>query len=74
MVRRMSFFGGLILGSGLCAWLLGTALTYFFTGKLSAVRLGTDSGPTLVLVDADALFEMPLPDQAASIAAGREAI
>ena len=40
MVRRLSFLTGLLVGSGLCAWLLGTALIYLFTGKILSVQTG----------------------------------
>ncbi|MBN1641158.1 MAG: hypothetical protein JXA09_07975 [Anaerolineae bacterium] len=42
MVRRLSFLAGLLVGSGLCAWLLGTALIYLFTGKILALHVGED--------------------------------
>ena len=42
MVRRLSFLTGLLMGSGLCAWLLGTTLIYLFTGKVMSVRVGQD--------------------------------
>ena len=42
MVRRLSFLTGLLVGSGLCAWLLGTALIYLFTGKILSVEIGQD--------------------------------
>jgi hypothetical protein len=41
MARRLAFLIGLLLGSGACAWFLGTGLVYLFTGKL----LSLDSGP-----------------------------
>ncbi|HUT18745.1 MAG TPA: hypothetical protein VM366_06255 [Anaerolineae bacterium] len=40
MARRLSFLTGLLLGSGLCAWFLGAALIYLFTGKLLSLQTG----------------------------------
>jgi hypothetical protein len=40
MVRRVSFLSGLLLGSGLCAFFLGAALVYFFTGKVVSITSG----------------------------------
>ena len=57
MVRRIAFFSGLALGSGLCAWLLGSALAYLFTGKVPTVRLGGEQGIGLELVQVNALHE-----------------
>jgi hypothetical protein len=42
MLRRLSFLTGLVVGSGLCAWLLGTALIYLFTGEVLSLRVGPD--------------------------------
>jgi hypothetical protein len=42
MVRRLSFVIGLCVGSGLCGWLLGTALIYLFTGKILWLRVGPE--------------------------------
>ena len=42
MVRRLSFLTGLLVGSGLCAWLLGTALIYLFTGKVLSIGIGQE--------------------------------
>ncbi len=41
MVRRLSFLGGLLLGSALCAWFLGAALVFLFTGKLISLQTGS---------------------------------
>jgi hypothetical protein len=40
VVRRVSFLSGLLLGSGLCAWFLGTALVYVLTGQLLSLKAG----------------------------------
>jgi len=40
-VRRISFFSGLLLGGGLCALVLGTALVHLFTGKLISLQVGS---------------------------------
>jgi hypothetical protein len=40
MARRLSFLIGLLLGSGFCAWFLGAALVYLFTGKLLSLQSG----------------------------------
>jgi hypothetical protein len=58
-MRRIAFLGGLILGSGVFAYLLGSALIYLFTGKLSSLRMNEDGQPRLVLVDVDTLYEAP---------------
>jgi hypothetical protein len=58
-MRRIAFLGGLILGSGVTAYLLGSALIYLFTGRLSSIRMNDDGRPRLVLVDVDTLYEMP---------------
>ncbi len=42
MIRRISFLGGLLLGSGLCAWFLGAALVYVFTGRLLSLQTGSE--------------------------------
>jgi hypothetical protein len=42
MARRLSFLTGLLLGSGLCAWFLGAALIYLFTGKLLSLQTGPE--------------------------------
>ena len=41
------------------AYLLGSALIYLFTGKLSSIRMSEDGRPRLVLVDIDTLYEAP---------------
>ena len=42
MMRRIPFLSGLLLGSVLCAWLLGAALIYFLTGKVVSLYTGPD--------------------------------
>ena len=42
MFRRISFLGGLLLGSALCAWVLGAALIYLFTGKVVSLYTGAE--------------------------------
>jgi hypothetical protein len=42
MARRLSFLIGLLLGSGLCAWFVGAALIYLFTGKLLSLQTGPE--------------------------------
>ena len=42
MARRLSFLIGLLLGSGICAWFLGAALVYLFTGQLLSLDTGPD--------------------------------
>lgn len=58
-MRRIAFLLGLILGSGVTAYALGSVLIYLFTGKLSSVRMNEDGHPRLVLVDVDTLYEVP---------------
>jgi hypothetical protein len=58
-MRRIAYLCGLILGSGVLAYLLGSALIYLFTGKLSSIRTSEDGRPRLVLVDVDTLYEAP---------------
>jgi hypothetical protein len=58
-MRRIAYLCGLILGSGVLAYLFGSALIYLFTGKLSSIRMSEDGRPRLVLVDVDTLYEMP---------------
>lgn len=57
MIRRIAFISGLILGSSLCAWGLGSALTYLFTGKLPSIRAGGKF--KLGLLDVQGLVERP---------------
>jgi hypothetical protein len=59
MIRRMAFLGGLILGSGVCAWILGSALTYLFTGKMPSVQVGGERWIHLELVEVNTLHELP---------------
>jgi hypothetical protein len=42
MARRLAFLIGLLLGSGVCAWFLGAALVYLFTGKLLSLQTGPE--------------------------------
>ena len=58
-MRRIAFLCGLILGGSVIAYVLGSALIYLFTGKLSSVRMNEDGRPRLVLVDVDTLYEAP---------------
>ncbi len=51
MVRRVAFVGGLILGSGICAVMLGAGLTYLLTGKLLAFQFSRAHGLKATLVD-----------------------
>jgi hypothetical protein len=50
MVRRVSFLGGLLLGSGLCAFFLGAALIYLFTGQVVSI-VSSSEGVRLKLND-----------------------
>ena len=36
-MRRIAFFSGLILGSSVCAWILGFILIHLYTGKILAL-------------------------------------
>jgi hypothetical protein len=58
-VRRFAFVSGLILGGGVSAWLLGSALCYLFTGKLPSIQMSEDQRLRLTLVDVDGLYETP---------------
>ena len=51
MLRRSAFLSGLILGSSLCAWILGFILIHLFTGKVLALRLGGEKVLDLQLLD-----------------------
>ena len=62
MIRRVAFFGGLILGSSLCAWLLGSALAYLFTGKVAVLRLGSDRRLRAELIDPHAQVPIIVPE------------
>jgi hypothetical protein len=42
MIRKMSFLTGLVVGSCVCAWFLGAALVYLFTGKVLSVQSRAD--------------------------------
>ena len=55
------------------AYILGSALIYLFTGKLSSVRMSEDGRPRLVLVDVDMLYEAPsiVPGPAGGWTGGR---
>jgi len=66
-MRRIAFLSGLILGGGVCAWILGSALCFLFTGKLPAIQVGEGGTPRLELIDVNALYETPeIVSQAAS--------
>lgn len=56
-MRRIAFFSGLVLGSGVCAWILGSALTYLYTGKFPAIQTIEGGQPRLGLVDLSTLYE-----------------
>jgi hypothetical protein len=58
-MRRIAFISGLILGGGITAYVLGSALIYLFTGKLSAIQREGSGPPRLALIDVDTLFEAP---------------
>ena len=58
-MRRFAFLSGLILGGSVCAWILGSALTFLLTGKLPAVRASDGGPPRLELIDVNALYESP---------------
>ena len=58
-MRRFAFVSGLILGGGVSAWLLGSALCYLFTGKLPSIQVDQNRRPRLALVDAGRLYESP---------------
>jgi hypothetical protein len=58
-MRRFAFASGLILGGGLTAWLLGSALCYLFTGKLPSIQINQNQRPRLSLIDVDRLYETP---------------
>ena len=51
MIRRIAFFSGLVLGSGFCAWVLGSALIFFFTGKMPAIVVDKARGISVKLFD-----------------------
>jgi hypothetical protein len=58
-MRRVAFFGGLILGGGIAAWVLGSVMAFLFTGKLPSIQANVGGRPRLVLVDVDNLYEEP---------------
>ena len=58
-MRRFAFVSGLILGGGVTAWLLGSALCYLFTGKLPSIQVDQNQRPRLSLVDVGGLYETP---------------
>ena len=59
-MRRVAFFGGLILGGGIAAWVLGSVLAFLFTGKLPSIQADVGGHPRLVLVDVNTtLYEGP---------------
>ena len=58
-MRRFAFVSGLILGGGVSAWLLGSALCYLFTGKLPSIQVDANQCPRLSLVDVGGLYETP---------------
>ena len=56
-MRRIAFLSGLILGSSVCAWMLGSALCYLFTGKFPAIQTIEGGQPRLGLIDVSTLYE-----------------
>jgi len=60
MVRRVAFLSGLALGSAVCAWVLGSALTYLFTGKVPSIQVGGEKPVAVELVDLRALYKAPM--------------
>lgn len=58
MLRRISFLGGLLLGSCLCAWFLGAALVYFITGQALSLQTGPE-GIKLKLQDLSLYESLP---------------
>jgi hypothetical protein len=66
-MRRIAFFSGLILGSSVCAWMLGSALTYLYTGKVPAIQTSEGGRSRLGLIDVNTLYETPeiVPDSTA---------
>lgn len=58
-MRRFAFASGLILGGGVSAWLLGSALCYLFTGKLPSIQVDQGQRPRLSLVDVGGMYETP---------------
>lgn len=58
-MRRIAFLCGLILGSSVTAFFLGSALVYLFTGKLTAIQKSGDGRPRLALIDVNTLYEAP---------------
>jgi hypothetical protein len=58
-MRRIAFLGGLILGGGISAWILGSVLAFLFTGKLPSIQANANGSPRLALVDVDTLYEIP---------------
>ena len=70
-MRRFAFVSGLILGGGVTAWLLGSALCYLFTGKLLSIQVDQNQRPRLSLVDVGGLYETPPVVAASSRSATR---
>ncbi len=60
MVRRIAFIGGLILGSGICAFTLGVILTYLFTGQVIAITATRGQGVSVKLFDMNSLRQAPV--------------
>lgn len=58
MVRRIAFLSGLLLGSGICAFALGSVLTFIFTGKMIAISTSREHGLRIALCDVNALREV----------------
>ena len=73
-MRRFAFVSGLILGSGVTAWLLGSALCYLFTGKLPSIQISQNQRPRLSLIDVDRLYETPSVVSARAWDTSKEAV
>jgi hypothetical protein len=73
-MRRFAFVSGLILGGGVSAWLLGSALCYLFTGKLPSIEVRPDQRPRLTLVGVNRLVEVQPVSSPQAWRAEREAV
>jgi hypothetical protein len=60
MIRRIAFVSGLVLGSGISAFMLGSILTFLFTGKVMAVSASKGQGLRMSLLDTHTLQETPV--------------
>ena len=73
-MRRFAFVSGLVLGGGVTACLLGSAICFLFTGKLPSIQIGEDQRPRLSLVDVGGLYETPPVITPRAWPADREAV